>query len=186
MSRGPSGVVTRSLMRAPIAERFERRPESRSVIQRFPWPGFLNRTEGAMSLSNQPPISSRMSWSPSLSASPNETPCPFWRLPTSAETVTSWNTFPPGVAEQSVRDQCAERRLAVAEIDVGPAVVVEVTEVRAHRQCHAVEPDGVRHVAERPVVVVAVQSGHLASRLHPPVHRGETAHVGGPVSGDVQ
>ena len=94
--------------------------------------------------------------------------------------------LPPGVAEQSVRDQCAERRLAVAEIDVGPAVVVEVTEVRAHRQCHAVEPYGVRHVAERPVVVVAVQSWHLGARLQPEVHRGEIAHVGDPVAGDVQ
>src|SRR5438093_10338441 len=94
--------------------------------------------------------------------------------------------LPPGVAEQSVRDQCAERRLAVAEIDVGPAVVVEVTEVRAHRQCHAVEPYGVRHVAERPVVVGAVQSWHLGARLQPEVHRGAIALHGAPAPGDVR
>src|SRR5439155_23353482 len=42
--------------------------------------------------------------------------------------------FPLGVAEQPVRDQGTQGRLAVAEIDVGPAVVVEIAEVRSHRQ----------------------------------------------------
>src|SRR2546427_12349194 len=39
-----------------------------------------------------------------------------------------------GIAEQAVRNQRAQRRLAGADVDVEPAVVVEVAEVRAHRQ----------------------------------------------------
>ena len=35
------GVATVTLMRAPMAERLERRPSSRSVAQWLPWPGLV-------------------------------------------------------------------------------------------------------------------------------------------------
>ena len=79
--------------------------------------------------------------------------------------VMSSNRRPPSLLEQHVGHQVRVRRPARPQVDIQESVVVDVAEVRAHRQDDAVQPDLGRHVAERFVRPhVAIQPGPLAGR----------------------
>ena len=69
----------------------------------------------------------------------------------------------PGVAEHAVGHERVEVGVAGAEVEVEPAVVVEVAEVEPMRH-HRVEPGLARHVGERAVAAVAVEAAALGAR----------------------
>ena len=69
------------------------------------------------------------------------------------------------VSEQHVGHQVRVRRPAGPEVDVQESVIVQVAEVRAHRQDDPVQPELGRHVAERfGRADVAIQTRPLAGR----------------------
>ncbi len=70
-----------------------------------------------------------------------------------------------GVAEEAVREEGLVGGVAGAEIDVEPAVVVEVAEVGAHGEDGAVEVGCGGDVGEGAVVVVAVEPGEFGVDL---------------------
>jgi hypothetical protein len=80
---------------------------------------------------------------------------PFWRWPSPVAVVTSWKYLPWSWRNASVGEERAVARVPVAEVEVEPAVVVEVAEVGAHHQHDALEPHLLRDVGERAVAVVA-------------------------------
>ena len=133
---------------APSAARLVRVPTSLIVSQWWPCPGFWNRTLWARSPGAAPPASRKMSASPSRSQSAKATPCPFWRWPGPGRRGDVLEPPAADVAEQHVGHQVGVRRPAGPQVDVEEAVVVDVAEVRAHRQDDPVEPDLGRHVAE--------------------------------------
>ena len=64
-----AAMFSRAITRAPIADRFERVPSSRRVIQWLPWPGFRKSVLKATSPSNAPPITAwRAAIQPALQA----------------------------------------------------------------------------------------------------------------------
>jgi len=74
---------------------------------------------------------------------------------------------PPAVVpEHPVGDERVEIGIAGAEVEIQPAVVVEVAEVRAHGVQHPVQPDDLRHVFEGAVAPVAVEPGPLGRAGH--------------------
>src|SRR5271165_6217095 len=66
--------------------------------------------------------------------------------------------FTAVVAKHAIWQQRFVRRLSGAEINIKPAIVVEVAEVGAHGQNCAIEMHSLGHIRECAVVVVTVES----------------------------
>lgn len=68
--------------------------------------------------------------------------------------------FPGVVSEHPVGNQRREVGVSRGEVEVEPTVVVEVSEVAAHRVADALHSGLLRHVLERAVAVVAIELRH--------------------------
>jgi hypothetical protein len=84
-----------TLIRAPIAPRFDRVPVSLRSIQALPWPWFSNSRIRCRSPGVAPPTSNSSSSSPSSSRSAKATPWPLCSSPVPEDEVTSTKARPP-------------------------------------------------------------------------------------------
>ena len=89
-----------------------------------------------------------------------------------------FKTLPAGIAEHSVGHQRSVIRVAGANVEVEPAVVVEVAEVAAHRVEDFVAVGLFGPIDEGAVALVAVEAGRLALMRQAHVIGGHIAGVG--------
>ena len=70
-------------------------------------------------------------------------------------------SLPPIISQHDVGHQGMELRIASRQVNVEPAVVVDVAEVGAHGKADAVEASAFGHIAEAAIAVVVVQTRKL-------------------------
>ena len=104
--------------------------------------------------------------SPSSSRSPNATPLPFCRWPTSGRERRVLEAV--AVQQQDVREERRDVVGAGRDVEVGAAVVVDVAEVEPGRDRDAAQAALGRHVAEDALPVVHEEALRVVSRLGPP------------------
>jgi hypothetical protein len=94
---------------------------------------------------------------------PERDAVPFWRWTETGRLRDVLEASAGIVAERDVRPERREERIARAEVEILIAVVVEVAEVRAHREEHAVQPALDGHVV-KPTLAIALVELHGVRR----------------------
>src|SRR6516164_5797958 len=87
------------------------------------------------------------------------------------------------VMEHSIRQQRFICRLAGAEIDVEPTVVVKVAKVRAHDEDRPVEMHLLGYVGKSSVAIVVVEAGRLCAMRQAELKCADVLHGIGVISG---